>query len=141
VTGGGDQPCEGVRQTASSATQSGVQVRLSIYALLELLLVPVAGNPRVTPETYGMFSGALFRSVARRPLAYISLFLYAPMRLYVAVTEQRLVCSPRFEAPKSRKLTFGARRQICSTEKRFLFTANPHSSGSRFCRKLTLNVY
>jgi len=29
---------------------------------------------------------------------------------------------------------------ICSTENRFLFTANLPSSGSRFCRKLTLNL-
>ncbi|MGB9074551.1 MAG: hypothetical protein WCC22_18090, partial [Terriglobales bacterium] len=29
---------------------------------------------------------------------------------------------------------------ICSTENRFLFTANLPSSGSRFCRKLTLIV-
>src|SRR5947208_17200567 len=29
---------------------------------------------------------------------------------------------------------------ICSTEKRFLFTANPPSLGNRFCRKLTFTV-
>ena len=75
------------------------------------------------------------------PLKYLAIHVHEPARQRA----RDLSTTPGFaDAQRQRKkveaLFAELTPTICSTEKRFLFTANPPSSGSRFCRKLTLIV-